>query len=113
MNKKYTAVAVDSKALIDLSVDEVCVLFNSIDMEAHTGAVKKHKIKGLVLAELHSKDDLKEVDIIVPGPIGGAFLRQLDTFKLEGVPLSMLGSIKPAATTTSASVPGMNEHTLL
>ena len=77
-------------------------------MEGQVAAVKSHKIKGLVLEVLNTKDDLKEVDIIVPGPIGTAFLNQLNKFKTEGVPLNLLlGSTSSTASTrvsTTAAV---------
>ena len=71
-------------------------------------AVKKHNMDGLVLELLNSNDDLREVDIVVPAPVGGAFVKRLNGFKTSGVPLNLLSSIKPDVTTASTSVSGMN-----
>ena len=96
--------------LTDLNVDEVCALFVALKMEPHVSAVKKHNMDGLVLELLNSNDDLKEVDIVMPAPVGGAFVKRLNGFKASGVPLTLLGSTTNIVTVTAATttMPGTN-----
>jgi hypothetical protein len=81
------------KALSELSVHEVAILVESLELEAYRDELVKNKIDGACLAECNSFEEIKEMGISMTVK-AKLFYNKISDFKVNGVPLEYLHDSK-------------------
>jgi len=81
------------KALSELSVHEVAILVESLELEAYRDELVKNKIDGACLAECNSFEEIKEMGISMTVK-AKLFYNKISDFKMNGVPLEYLHDSK-------------------
>lgn len=84
---------VSGKALSELTVLEVAILVESLDLEAYRDELVKNKIDGACLAECNSFEEIKEMGISMTVK-AKLFFNKISDFKVNGVPLEYLHDSK-------------------
>jgi hypothetical protein len=81
------------KALSELSIFEVAILVESLELEAYRDELVKNKIDGACLAECNSFEEIKEMGISMTVK-AKLFYNKISDFKVNGVPLEYLHDSK-------------------